>query len=50
MVFRKTLDDESKDATKCGVARQGSKMAGKEEITERGNNPVGHGSSGSKYS
>jgi len=34
MVFRKTLDDEMKDATKCGVA-QASKMSEKEEITER---------------
>ena len=33
-MFRKTLDGEMKDATKCGVA-QASKMSEKEEITER---------------
>ena len=33
-MFRKTLDDEMKDATKCRVA-QASKMSEKEEITER---------------
>ncbi|XP_068724188.1 zinc finger MYM-type protein 3-like [Montipora capricornis] len=34
IVFRKKLDSEMKDPTKCGVA-QASKMSGKEEITER---------------
>ena len=34
MVFRKTLDGEMKDATKCGVG-QALKMSEKEEITER---------------
>ena len=33
-MFRKTLDGEMKDATKCGVT-QASKMSEKEEITER---------------
>ena len=33
-MFRKTIDGEMKDATKCGVA-QASKMSEKEEITER---------------
>lgn len=34
MPFRKILDGEMKDATKCGVA-QASKMAAKKEITEK---------------
>ena len=48
-MFRKTLDGEMKDATKCGVA-QASKMSEKGDNRERGNNPVGHGPTGSKYS